>query len=86
MAETRPSDSSASALERALHDETIQALYGVCLQLENCIHLIEESSESAKSELDAAITKVNAVIGEVRSRIYQLSRLSSQRGASSGPN
>lgn len=59
-------------VERDLHDRTIQALFGVVLQMENCTHLLEESSSKTRSELDVAIDKVNAIIGEVRNRIYEL--------------
>ncbi|HLF70601.1 MAG TPA: histidine kinase [Dehalococcoidia bacterium] len=70
------SDSLESAatheVERDLHDRTIQALYGVMLQMENCTHLLEESSSKTRAELDVAIDKVNAIIGDVRNRIYEL--------------
>jgi hypothetical protein len=70
-------DSSGSGAsyetERDLHDRTIQSLYGVMLQMENCTHLLEESSSKTRAELDVAIDKVNAIIGDVRNRIYEIS-------------
>lgn len=54
------------------HDGTIQALYGLALHLENCIHLIDQSPAEAKAGLDGAISRLNGVIGELRNRIGHL--------------
>lgn len=61
-----------SANEVELHDSTIQTLYGVGLQLENCLVLADESVPALKIELDAAIVRLYRVIEDVRDRIYEI--------------
>ena len=67
-----PSSASGRAEEFDLHDGTIQALYGLGLRLENCIHLVDESPDDAKALLDTAISWLDVLIRELRSRINNL--------------
>jgi len=55
-----------------VHDGTIQGLYGLALLLENCIHLIDQSPSEAKAGLDSAISRLNSLIGQLRSQIKDL--------------
>jgi signal transduction histidine kinase len=53
-------------------DRTIQALFGLGLKLEECIHLIGDSPAQAEQHLDTTINRLNEVIGELRTRIDEL--------------
>lgn len=55
--------------ELHLHDETIQALFGIGLRLEYCITLVDEAPEQAKLSLDATISDLGDLIAELRGRI-----------------
>jgi len=57
------------AVDLKLHDETIQALYGVSLRLQAAVSLVSESPESITSELDKAVRTIDNVIAELRERI-----------------
>ena len=76
MNEQTPDVSPPGRAERAREfdreDGTIQALYGLGLQLENCIHLVDESPADAKAQLDAAISRLSSLIRELRRRIESL--------------
>ena len=63
------SESLQGGHELRLHDETIQALFGLGLRLEYCIALIDESPEAAKASLDTTISDLSILIGELRGRI-----------------
>jgi len=63
-------DESTPQDESALHDEMIQALYGVGLTLEYCIALVDEAPNQAKVGLDSAITSLVQLVGQLRSHIY----------------
>lgn len=55
--------------ELHLHDETIQALFGLGLRIEYCIALFDESPDQAKAGLDSTITDLGVLIAELRARI-----------------
>ena len=57
------------AVDLKLHDETIQALYGVSLRLQAAVSLVSESPECITSELDKAVRTIDNVIAELRERI-----------------
>lgn len=57
------------AVDLKLHDETIQALYGVSLRLQAAVSLVSESPESITGELDKAIRAIDDVIANLRERI-----------------
>ena len=57
------------AVDIKLHDETIQALYGVSLRLQAAADLVTESPEALTGELDHAIRAIDGVISELRERI-----------------
>lgn len=52
-----------------LHDNVIQTIYAVGLNLEECRNLTEENPRQARWELERAITDLNAVIRDLRSYI-----------------
>ena len=52
-----------------LHDETIQALYGVSLRLQAAVSLISEAPDAITAELDKAVRTIDNVIAELRERI-----------------
>ena len=55
-----------------LLDRAIQAIFGVSLQLENCIHLVDESPRDAKAQLDLAVVRLNGLIRYIRSQAPEL--------------
>lgn len=57
------------AIDLRLHDETIQALYGVSLRLQAASSLAGESPDAITSELDKAIRTIDGVIADLRDRI-----------------
>jgi signal transduction histidine kinase len=57
------------AVDMKLHDETIQALYGVSLRLQAAADLVNESPETLTGELDHAIRALDGVISDLRERI-----------------
>ena len=57
------------AVDLKLHDETIQALYGVSLRLQAAASLVSESPEALTGELDKAVRTIDNVIAELRERI-----------------
>jgi len=63
--------------ELALHDSTIQNLFGLGLRLEICRALIEEDApDEAQHALNATIASLDHVIETIRDRIYTLDRRS----------
>jgi len=60
------------AVDLRLHDETIQALYGVSLRLQAASSLAAESPEALTGELDKAIRTIDNVIADLRDRIEDL--------------
>ena len=58
--------------ELEVHDNTIQALYGIGLKLQYCIQLIDSTPEQVKAGLEGAIINLDEVVEELRSRIYEL--------------
>jgi signal transduction histidine kinase len=57
------------AVDLKLHDETIQALYGVSLRLQAAVSLVSEAPDAITSELDIAVRTIDNVIAELRERI-----------------
>lgn len=57
------------AVDMKLHDETIQALYGVSLRLQAAAGLAAESPEALPAELDRAVRAIDDVIAGLRDRI-----------------
>ena len=57
------------AVDIKLHDETIQALYGVSLRLQAASDLAKESPDAISGELDTAIRTIDNVIADLRERI-----------------
>ena len=55
--------------ELKLHDDTIQALFGIGLKIEYCIALFDESPDQAKAGLDAVISGLSDLIEGLRDRI-----------------
>jgi signal transduction histidine kinase len=55
-----------------LHDGTIQAIYGVGLQLEGCIDRLEEEPAEVRKDLDRAIERLNGIIKDIRNYIFDL--------------
>ncbi|HXH21329.1 MAG TPA: GAF domain-containing sensor histidine kinase [Dehalococcoidia bacterium] len=55
-----------------LHDGTIQQLYGLGLKLEDCIGRVQSEPEEVREELDEAIERINAIIRDIRSYIFDL--------------
>ena len=53
-------------LSRDLHDNTIQIICAVGMELEECRHLIQESPEAAGNQLTHAISELNVVIHDIR--------------------
>ncbi len=74
---SRPENSADRSVEA--QDGTIQALYGVALKIENSIDLVDEEPQSAKAELETAITTLNSLIRETRNRIFDLRPVDSER-------
>jgi signal transduction histidine kinase len=60
------------AVDLKLHDETIQALYGVSLRLQAASSLANESPDALTGELDKAIRTIDNVIADLRDRIEDL--------------
>jgi hypothetical protein len=60
------------AVDLRLHDETIQALYGVSLRLQAASSLAAESPDALTGELDKAIRTIDNVIADLRDRIEDL--------------
>jgi signal transduction histidine kinase len=73
------------AVDLRLHDETIQALYGVSLRLQAASSLVGEAPDALTGELDRAIQTIDNVIADLRDRIENLTSPESQ-DASSAPN
>ena len=57
------------AVDLKLHDETIQALYGVSLRLQAAVSLVSEAPDAITNELDIAVRTIDNVITELRERI-----------------
>jgi signal transduction histidine kinase len=57
------------AVDMKLHDETIQALYGVSLRLQAAADLVNEAPDALPGELDHAIRAIDNVIADLRDRI-----------------
>jgi signal transduction histidine kinase len=57
------------AVDIRLHDETIQALYGVSLRLQAASDLAKDSPDAVSGELDTAIRTIDNVIADLRERI-----------------
>ena len=55
-----------------LHDGTIQAIYGVGLKLEDCISRVQSEPDEVRDELDNAIERLNGIIRDIRSYIFDL--------------
>jgi signal transduction histidine kinase len=55
-----------------LHDGTIQQLYGLGLKLEDCIGRLQSEPEEVRDDLDKAIERINGIIGDIRSYIFDL--------------
>jgi signal transduction histidine kinase len=60
------------AVDLKLHDETIQALYGVSLRLQAAAGLAAESPEALTAELENAVRAIDNVIAGLRHRIEDL--------------
>jgi signal transduction histidine kinase len=58
--------------ELKIHDEAIQALFGIGLKIEYCIALFDESPEQAKLGLDTTISDISQLIAHLRERIDDL--------------
>ena len=70
------------AVDLKLHDETIQALYGVSLRLQAAVTLVGESPEAVTGELDKAVRTIDSVIADLRERIEGVNNGESDEGAS----
>jgi signal transduction histidine kinase len=70
------------AVDLKLHDETIQALYGVSLRLQAAVTLVGESPEAATGELDQAVRTIDSVIADLRERIEGVNSGESDQGPS----
>ncbi len=55
-----------------LHDSTIQSLYALGLNLEDCANIVLESPEEVKERLDLAIDSLNDVVRDIRNYIMDL--------------
>ena len=55
-----------------LCDRTIQALFGVGLQLESCVPQVDD--ERMKAHLAAAVASLNGVIAELRDFLHEIDR------------
>jgi signal transduction histidine kinase len=55
-----------------LHDGVIQSLYGVNLNLEECVEAVREEPEVVESQLERAVNDLNKVIRDIRSYIFHL--------------
>jgi hypothetical protein len=60
------------AVDLRLHDETIQALYGVSLRLQAAVDLTNDSSD-IRDELEHAVTTIDNVIAGLRERLEDVS-------------
>jgi signal transduction histidine kinase len=60
------------AVDIKLHDETIQALYGVSLRLQAAAGLATESPDALAAELESAVRAIDTVIDGLRGRIDDL--------------
>ena len=58
--------------ELELHDDTIQALFGIGLKIEYCIALLEEAPGEARAGLEASIADLSDLIAGLRGRIDDL--------------
>ena len=65
-------DAERHAVDLKLHDETIQALYGVSLRLQAAAGLVSESPDAIAGELDHAVKAIDNVIADLRDRIEDL--------------
>jgi signal transduction histidine kinase len=63
---------SDEEVELKLHDETIQALFGIGLRIEYCIALVDDSPDQAKASLDGTISDLSELISDLRDRIDRL--------------
>ena len=70
------------AVDLKLHDETIQALYGVSLRLQAAVTLVEESPEAVTGELDKAVRAIDSVIADLRERIEGVNSGETDEGSS----
>ena len=68
------------AVDLKLHDETIQALYGVSLRLQAAVTLVDESPEAVTGELDKAVRAIDSVIADLRERIEGVNNGESDEG------
>jgi signal transduction histidine kinase len=59
-------------LGRDLHDHTIQSIYAIGLNLDDCTHLLRQDPEKVEARLRTALMEVNAVISELRNVILGL--------------
>ena len=65
-------EGDSHSVDLKLHDETIQALYGVSLRLQVAAGLVGETPESIAGELDHAVRTIDNVIADLRDRIEDL--------------
>ena len=63
---------SAEDRELGLHDETIQALFGIGLKLEYCADVVDSSPDQVKQALEGIILSLNDLIEDLRGRIYEI--------------
>ena len=70
------------AVDLKLHDETIQALYGVSLRLQAAVTLVGESPDAVSDELDSAVRAIDSVIADLRERIEGVNNGESEEGSS----
>ncbi|MHB9095793.1 MAG: sensor histidine kinase, partial [Eubacteriales bacterium] len=57
---------------RDLHDDVIQSIFGVGLELQTTINMMEKDSEKAAGQVSSSITKLNKVIHTLRAYIHGL--------------
>lgn len=67
-----PQEQKRTSRDFELRDSAVQSLYGIGLKLEYCIALVDESPAQAKAGLDAAISGLNELIGELRVSMSEL--------------
>ena len=61
--------------ELRLHDDTVQALFGLGLRLEICQEFVaRREQDEAQHALDSALATLDQVIESIRDRIYGLER------------
>ena len=66
------SNGPEQAVDLKLHDETIQALYGVSLRLQACLNVLDETPDALQCEIEAAMRTLDDVIVDLRDRIFVL--------------